>query len=477
MDTFEGRPSRQYLPKIEGLLKSMKRAQRRIKSLQEQLKTAKSEYNRLELEWEDYKASIAPIRTCPPEVLSMIFHFYLLKNPRLVRRLLLVCKQWYSLVVNNPLMWNRIFVTVPDVWDIESAARPIKRRIKCCLQRSGTLLLDIDLDLSNLRSEEDQIIEKIRMSFIHEVEEEDWDKIFDWSQALDLGELITSPPATTTYLPKSMLKVVQQLVGKSGEIMTRWGSLNLHLPESDMPFVMDIWEIFAWPAPNLSRMIIRCSDIMEQYPGELAVGFPDISSLKHLDIREMKNLEFLKLENSSLESLIIYYGIQDWNAIGFSRLTQLQRLEVTDMYSNFRHLERFTIDLPRLRHLILNGDVKNLDMVDFRVPVLRTLDLVRWDHPGFHSFPKLQSLHVRWKNEGPSIFESSWSPTILLAEMKMILVQFDMAVNLTINEFARSALIEAVQSLHASGEFSNALETIVVERPNGEEIFPVTSLF
>jgi hypothetical protein len=234
---------------------------------------------------------------------------------------------------------------------------------------------------------------------------------------------------------------------------------------------MGIWQIFAWPAPYLSRLVIRCSDIMEQYPGELAVGFPDISSLKHLDISEM-NLKFLKLENSSLESLVTLRGVRDWSAIGLSRLTRLQRLEVTDIYSKLGDLERFTLDLPRLRHLILNG-VKNLDAVDFRVPVLYTLDLVCWDLSGFPPLPKLQSLHVRWKYKGRP---STWSHSILLAEMKKILVQFHMAVNLTIDELARSALIEAVQSLPPNGELSNALQSIIVETADGEETLPVTSL-
>jgi hypothetical protein len=81
---------------------------------------------------------------------------------------------------------------------------------------------------------------------------------------------------------------------------------------------------------------------------------------------------------------------------------------------------------------------------------------------------------VRWKKEGNT--RSPWSPTDLLVEMKTILVQFDKALNLTIDEFARSALIETVQSLHANGELPSALETIIVERMNGEETIPVASL-
>jgi F-box-like len=476
MATFGEIASRQYPPKIEELLKSMEKAQIHIKNLNEQLNTAKSEYNRLELEWENYKASIAPILTCPPEVLSMVFHFYLRENPRLVRRLLLVCKQWYNLVVHDPRMWNRISVTVPNEWDIESAAVPIERRIKCCLQRSGTLLLDLDLDLSNLRSAEDQLIEKIRMCFIHEVSEDDWDTIYDWTEGLDTQELVKSP-TTTTYQPESIFKVVHQLVGNRGEIMTRWGSLKLQLSEFNMPLVMDIWQIFAWPAPNLSRMVIRCSEDMGDYD-ELAVGFPETSSLKHLDIRSLYNigsLEFLKLANCSLESLVIYCGVQYWDSIDISRFTQLQRLEITDYYSDIDYVDKYTLHLPKLGHLILNGDVKYLDAVDFHVPVLDVLDFLRWDHPRsvFQPLPELQSLHVRWINRGAL---RSWPPAILLAEMTRILVQFDKAVNLTIDESARSALIETVQSLYANGELPSALETIVVERLDGEETIPVASL-
>jgi F-box-like len=477
MATFGGKASRQYPPKIEELLKSMEKAQIRIENLSQQLNTAKSEYTRLKIEWKAYKASIAPIRTCPPEVLSIIFHLYLRENPRLVRRLLLVCKEWYSLVVNDPRMWNRIPVTIPDEWDVESTAVPIERRIKCCLQRSGTLLLELELNLGSLRSAEDTIIEKIRTFLTDDVSAHDlatWDTIYEWSQGLDLDELMTSPLIATTYTPKSIFDIVRQLIGDTGEIMARWGSLKLHLPEPDMQVVMDIWQIFAWPAPNLSRMVIRCSEDMGDYPDELAVGFPDISSLKHLDIFDTESLEFLKLESSSLESLVIYRGVHYWNSIGLARFTQLQRLEVTDLHGNFEHVERFTIHLPKLRHLILNGDVKNLDAVNFRVPVLHALDLVRGGHDGFHPLPKLQSLHVRW--ETVRTRRILWSPTQLLEEMKRILVQFDNAVKFTINEFARSALMETVQSLYANGELPSALETIVVEELDGEETIPVASL-
>jgi hypothetical protein len=220
-------------------------------------------------------------------------------------------------------------------------------------------------------------------------------------------------------------------------------------------------------------MVIRCNEDMGEYADELAVGFPEISSLKHLDIFDIEGLDSLKLENSSLESLVIYHGVQYWNAINLSRFTQLQRLEVTEVYSPSGHSEKFTIDLPKLRHLILNGTVNDLDTVDFHVPVLYALDLVRWGHSGLHPLPKLQSMHVRWKDERTP---NSWSPTILRAEMTMILVQFDKAVKFTTNEFARSALIEAIQSLYANGELPSALETIVVERLDGEETIPVASL-
>jgi hypothetical protein len=318
-------------------------------------------------------------------------------------------------------------------------------------------------------------MDEIRMFLGHDVSMDDlhtWGTIYDWSQSLNLGQLMESRLIATRYMPNPIFRVVRQLVGDRGEIMARWGSLKLHLPESDLRVLLDIWRIFTWPTPNLRRMVIKCSDDIE-YADDLAVGFPDISSLKHLDVFDTESLEFLKLEGTSLESLVIYRGVQYWNLIGLSRFTQLQRLEITDHYTAIDDVEKYTLHLPKLRHLILNGSVRHLDAVNFRVPVLYTLDLLRRDHDGFHPLPKLQSLHVRWKNRGEL---SSWPPTILLAEMKRILVQFDKALNLTINEFARSAVIEAVQSLCVDGDLPSALETIVVERPDEEETILVASL-
>jgi hypothetical protein len=332
--------------------------------------------------------------------------------------------------------------------------------------------LELDLNLSNLRSPREQIRKKIRRCLIDDVSNEDQNIISDWSDCLNPDELLKSS-TTTTYLPDSMLEVVEQLVGTTGEIMARWRTLNLRFPEFDSQLGIDVWEIFAWPAPNLNRMVVTYGEDMEDHADELAVGFPEIPCLKHLDIFDIESLEFLKMEHPSLESLVIYYGVQLWNRIGLSRFTQLQRLEVTDDHPDSGLVERFTLHLPELRHLILIGPIRDLDMVDFRVPVLYKLDLVRWNHSGFYPLPKLQSVHVRWKNEGTA---SLWSPAILLAEMKMILDQFDKAVKLTINEFARTALVEAFQSLYANGELPSALETIIVEGPDGEETIPVASL-
>jgi hypothetical protein len=91
---------------------------------------------------------LAPIQRCPSDVLLIIFEFYLADNPRYIRRLLLVCKQWCIVVRETPQLWTHIRFRIPSSY---SKINPrlllhsdITAFVKACLKRAGNSLLHID---------------------------------------------------------------------------------------------------------------------------------------------------------------------------------------------------------------------------------------------------------------------------------------------------------------------------------------------
>jgi hypothetical protein len=93
----------------------------------------------------------APINRCPDEIIYMIFedcvlfpdHFY-------IRRLLLVCRRWYTLVTNTAKLWSRIEISSPwDLFDIGSQRSQFPY-IFACLDRSKNLPITLHLDMEGL---------------------------------------------------------------------------------------------------------------------------------------------------------------------------------------------------------------------------------------------------------------------------------------------------------------------------------------
>ena len=471
----------QYPPRILKLLASWDKSQTLVSDLKSKLRLAQQECRRLEKEFDRYQASIpsiAPIRTCPPEILSIIFQFYLLKNPRLIRRLLLVCRKWYKLVVNDPRMWNRIFVTIGDDWDVKCTAKSIKRRINVCLRRSATLLLDLNLDFGGLRSSGDRILERISDCLVEDVENEDWDDFRESLYGLNLDE--DKLPPISICLAEHALQVARILVGKNNRLMKRWGGLQIILPD-DILMIVPVWELLCrGHTPNLTSLSIEFGEAT--CVEKLVDGFPDLSALKHF-ATNIQDLDFLPLNHSTLESLVICTGVHGWESLHLSRFTHLQYLEFNWMW-NDRHgsVEDFEVTLPHLQQLSFTGNVHWLDRVKFHVPVLQYLRFIdrtvilRDIH--LCVFPNLVALRVHWSKKTICEVQKDWPDAALESEMRMLLDHFKDAKHFTFSHFAKETCMEVAQAQHELGLLSNALETFTFETPGGDrEIVDVRMLF
>lgn len=124
-----------------------------MQQLNSQLAATKQECDRLEREIEVYQASVAPIRNCPPEILSMFFEHYVTPNPRFVGDLLFVCKLWYNIIVNTPRFWTTLGITF-DSTNHRKTVNLIAHNalyITACLKHSASSLIHIDVDFGALQ--------------------------------------------------------------------------------------------------------------------------------------------------------------------------------------------------------------------------------------------------------------------------------------------------------------------------------------
>jgi hypothetical protein len=438
-----------------------------VKYIADLLKTNQEECDRLELEWHSYSSTLSPIRACPPEILSMIFLLYLAENPRRVRQLLLVCRQWHEVTIKDPRMWNRIHITVKESeWDLKSAAKTYENHAKMCLQRSGSSLLDIELDCTELCSSSDQMLEMIGRSFAGQLADRDALDTFDnWLYALELDEL-EIPAITATCQPRHVVSAIKLIAGKNGENMSRCGSFRLMLPRFDDPeLIKSILKLLKGPAPCLTRLKFMTLGLDDSYDDALAGCFSDLQSLKHLDVDRIRFFQSLKFNPSSIESLVMYDEDGVWSAYNLSQFPNLQYLELN---INFPHSleEKIEVSLPRLRQLTINSMISYLSEIQFHTPYLQDVNIRRRSERSVNKpryLPGLQSLRVRWEGD----YWGSGSDEQLQTEMEMILVHFHKAKQLTVSSCAKHSLIEALHDLHNYGELSNDLETVGFATPGG----------
>src|SRR5450631_876186 len=103
-------------PEIRRRLEQIRGQRALIDDLATRLKAAELEYDRMETDLNEYRASVAPIRKCPEEVLLMIFESFSKAAPELVAGLLEVCKRWRDIAANAPRLWTHIRIKIEPTW-------------------------------------------------------------------------------------------------------------------------------------------------------------------------------------------------------------------------------------------------------------------------------------------------------------------------------------------------------------------------
>ena len=228
---------------IKSKLKALEALKDHIQRLQEQCK-------RLEDELAAQNRHVGSVRSLPSEILSIIFSFYLEYSRPNIRRLMLVCRQWYNVAINNPHFWTRIRIAEDGyVSNFKRRADGIEPYIKACVVRSGDALLPITLDFSNVPSWDQHI--KDRMAYalnnlfpnLYDDTLYDWVDGQDWSWCEDEDD---DPPGKPIHL----IRLLSFLGSKD-----RWGSLNVSFPD-DRDLAVDLLLELEGDMPHLKSLSI-----------------------------------------------------------------------------------------------------------------------------------------------------------------------------------------------------------------------------
>jgi hypothetical protein len=176
----------------------------------------------------------------------------------------------------------------------------------------------------------------------------------------------------------------------------------------------------------------------------------------------MHNWDLLSFFTSSLEELFIeIYNTQPLPA-DLSRFTQLRTLSVKMWFCD--SMERVHLDgtvqitLPCLQELSLWGRFKHLGRTEFKLPVLKTLNL-GWERGNCaeRELPVMQPLQVKW-----SPMRRDGAPARTKAALRRTLQHFTGSETLSVPSLERETLFELLSELSGEGVIPPAWKFITL---------------
>ncbi|KIM20849.1 hypothetical protein M408DRAFT_30048 [Serendipita vermifera MAFF 305830] len=453
-------------PEICRKLEALQHQYKIIEDLRSRIRNAHLECARLETEISEHRASVAPIRRCPQELLLMFFEYYICENPRLIRHLLPVCKQWYELAISSPRLWNDVPIRLETDWDIESTCESIQKRLDKCIHFSGTASLELNLDFSGLIPPQGLIASQIREDVSKYTHPDGQDTLNEWISGLDV-DLLNDPEVISACQPHHLFELLGNLIGDDGDIMPRWASLCLDLPQ-DPELALGILKLFSHPAPSLTHFQISWfEDMHEAFSSLIGTIFPDLPGLEHLEVPSVADLEFFNFNPTLVQSLT-FNRLTSCDPSIFTSFTRLQELVV---HSWFTHrpeegaLSRGVIQLPELRRLVVRGVVPNFDTFEFRVPLLDELYLSRHYMTDPFTYPKVQASKIVWAIEGP--WASQWTLDQIEPDIRAIILKYRSVTELQFPSRLKERILSLIRELKSDDTWLSALRLVSLRALDG----------
>lgn len=408
--------------------------------------------------------STRTIDRCPPEILSIIFKYFILDQPSHVRRLLLVCRRWYDLVVQDPQMWNIIRVTVPEQeWNIESWKQSIQPFIKTCLERSRSAHLQVDLDFTNLQGPREQIMDKLDQGFWKSSEEaalEDGDALLlEWLGSLDYDDILDQE-FVAKCVPDHVFCLIDLIVGQDGRNMERWQSLKIAFPIAPELSLL-IWPKLMRPTPSLSDIqFIHSGHLRDLGSNDPLPFFESTQCARVGDFADWHT--FSRMFPTSLRELTV--GISSELAFfrGLTSFTNLTKLCVKSIFGTIDGVVGdCAISLPVLREFQLVGKFSSvLEKIEFHFPTLEEFVLEWGAYVHVQTKPWLPAVHasrLRWNvGNTPIDLITDVSKGVL----RTILHRYTNTKGLCVPAFVKTVLLGLLKEIFDDGILCNSWEVV-----------------
>lgn len=125
-------------------------------------------------------------------------------------------------------------------WDVESTCESIQKRLDKCIHLSGTASLELNLDFSESIPPQDLTASQIRKEVSRYTHSDGQDTLEKWIHGLDV-DFLSDSQVMPACQPPHLFELLWNLIGDDGNIMSRWVSLCLDLPQD----------------PELRRLVVR----------------------------------------------------------------------------------------------------------------------------------------------------------------------------------------------------------------------------
>lgn len=442
--------------KIEEIRRRLEVQENLIQELTATLELAQRKYDTLKDELATYEEP-TQINNFPPEILSIIFGYFIRENPMDIVSLLLIRKGWYHMIMDDLLIWSTIVLVVPDdCWDLMHWVKGAKAFVTKCIELSRSSPLEIYLDFERLQTTKEQLIDRMIWGFSNLPETADspphHSLISYWLDKVDCDELVRSFPAAKVCCPENIISLLDHLTPS----IQRWRAYHIVFPDDPVLAPMIHESEFIDPFPNLySLSIIGPRSVGDSFEST-ALPFPTV---KHLSINTSGDSRAIHAAPSSLDSLSII-AIADTEFIRqLSRLGQLRKLTLNASALHYtqeptRHVFD-VLSLPLLEELTLNDGFRPVNNVEFRLPCLRLLILDwPWKWTADQTIPEIQPHKVcwtaKWSSHRWSRRNAPKSPDdIQLAKvsLKALLLHFTGSQDLMIPYYMKEALVGLIREL------------------------------
>ncbi|KIM31220.1 hypothetical protein M408DRAFT_21293 [Serendipita vermifera MAFF 305830] len=472
-------------PEIQEKVERLAECHKQITGLDSQLIQFKKEKDRLEEELLDYRVDkpfqrpdarrgqfVVAVRSItiqklPDEMLLRTFEHFLSDNHRLIHRLLLVCKTWNRMVMQSPRLWARIQLSPVSYEEFLHSYESPPQYMEVFIQRSQSVLLDIELDYSS---------HKPRFEYVR-------DKVIETVSSISTSETLHNQvldlqfesPEYDSYF-KYTMDELSTLVGPMGANMKKWRSLHVQLPTGYPRLALEILQMLCGVAPNLQSISLsEIGCILDSNDrgwfnedGTPLFSIPNLRGLILNDWQAALLLKDIVMTPSTLVHLDIWYDA------GLRGLSQLQafttmRTLTIRIRAYFGELgvsegENLSVSIPELRELKFWGNLSPLKAVQFDLPSLQCLQ-VSGSKSNFWLPANLYPEYIHWSTHPSRPYRN-----IIQSMLGAVFQPSSRVAVISICKISQEDYETILKVLRKAADIPVSLETVVVDIHGGGRV-------